>query len=127
QRTLDPGRGRALPARAPPRPTTPGRPGAVTPPAAMPPGAPAAKLPPATHVQPGPAGEDEIRLSDFPEAVDLRALVEWVAETLKINIAASDQLSGSVVINAPITVKKDKLLDLLNALLEQQGGYTIYY
>ncbi|MEX2219587.1 MAG: secretin N-terminal domain-containing protein [Phycisphaerales bacterium] len=97
-------------------------------PPAMPPGpgptgAPA--LPPAQGPQGQPA-DDLITLSDFPEAVDLRALVEWVGETLKINIAANDQLTGSVVINAPITVRKDQLLELLNALLEQQG-YTIYY
>lgn len=71
---------------------------------------------------PAPApGEEDITLGGFAEAVDLRALVAWVAETLNINVAATDVLSGSVVINAPITVKRQDLLGLLGALLEQQG------
>jgi type II secretory pathway component GspD/PulD (secretin) len=72
-------------------------------------------------VQPGP---DEVTLSAFSEAVELKTLVDYVAEALQINVSASDELTGSIVLNAPVTVKKSELLKLLDSLLEQQG-FTI--
>lgn len=69
-------------------------------------------------------GPDEVTLSAFSEAVELKTLVDYVAETLQINVSASDALTGSVVLNAPVTVKKTELLKLLDSLLEQQG-FTI--
>ncbi len=68
---------------------------------------------------PQPTG-DNVTLSQFAEAVELKTLVEYVAETLELNIVGSDALTGSVVINAPVTVPKSELLGLLAALLEQQ-------
>lgn len=68
---------------------------------------------------PPPTG-DTVTLSQFAEPVELKTLVEYVAETLGLNIVGSDALSGSVVINAPVTVPKSELLGLLAALLEQQ-------
>ena len=44
--------------------------------------------------------------------------------TLQINIIASDDLAGTVVINAPVVVRKGELLSLLDALLESHG-FTI--
>lgn len=67
---------------------------------------------------------DEIRLDAFAEAVELKTLIEYVAETLQINVSVDPDLSGSVVFNAPVTVAKGELLALLDALLEQHN-YTI--
>lgn len=69
-------------------------------------------------------GSDEATLSDFSDAIDLKTLVDFVATTLKVNISSTEALAGSVVLNAPVTVKKDKLIPLLGSLLEQQG-FTI--
>jgi type II secretory pathway component GspD/PulD (secretin) len=76
--------------------------------------------------QPGGAapvevGPGEISLASFSEGLDLKALVEYVADRLKINIIAADNLSGTVVLNAPVVVKESELLRLLDALLEQHG------
>lgn len=68
-------------------------------------------------------GEDEIVLSAFSDAWDLKSMVEYVAETLGINIIGNDALSGSVVLNGPMVVKRDQLLPLLNSMLETQGFY----
>src|SRR5262249_21972496 len=76
---------------------------------------------PATRTAPGPG---EVGLSAFSGAVDLKTLVEYVAEALQINIAGDDTLTGSVVLNAPVVVKKNELLPLLNSLLEQHD-FTI--
>jgi type II secretory pathway component GspD/PulD (secretin) len=78
--------------------------------------------------QPGRASgairPDEVSLAAYSEGIDLKVLVEYVAETLQINIVASDNLQGSVVLNAPVVVKKTELLTLLDALLEQYN-FTI--
>lgn len=66
-------------------------------------------------------GPDEISLTAFSDAVEIKTFVEYVAETLGINVWGSDTLSGSVVINAPMTIKKSELLPLLDSLLESQG------
>ena len=71
-----------------------------------------------------PLAPDEVTLSAFADAVDLKTLVEYVAETLGINIAGNDTLTGAVVLNAPVVVKRENLLKLLDSLLEQQG-FTI--
>jgi general secretion pathway protein D len=73
--------------------------------------------------QPRP-GPGDVVLPVLSEALDLRALVEYVADTLSIGIAASEELTGSVVINAPMTVPREELLELLDSLLEHQG-FTI--
>ncbi len=69
-------------------------------------------------------GGEMVTLNQFAEPIELKALVEYVAETLQINVVGSDALTGSVVINAPVTVPKDELLMLLASLLEQQA-FTI--
>lgn len=68
--------------------------------------------------------EDDIVLSDFAQAVDLRTLVQLVAEALEINIVGNEGLQGSIVFNAPVVVKREDLLDLLDSLLETVG-FTI--
>lgn len=78
---------------------------------------------PRSGTRPQPT-EGEVILPVLAEALELRALVEYVAETLEINIAASDELTGSVVLNAPMRVRRDDLLELLDSMLEHQG-FTI--
>jgi type II secretory pathway component GspD/PulD (secretin) len=69
-------------------------------------------------------GEDDVNLSAFSEPVQLSALVSMLADSLGINIAIKGDVPGTVVFNAPVTVKKEEFLALVDALLEQQG-YTI--
>jgi type II secretory pathway component GspD/PulD (secretin) len=79
---------------------------------------------PAETKAPTPPGPDEVALSAFSEPVELSALVDFVAKTLGINVTIKGGLNGTVVFNAPVTVKKDRLLPLLDALLGQQN-FTI--
>lgn len=69
-------------------------------------------------------GADDVNLSAFSEPVQLSALVSMLADSLGINIAIKGDVPGSVVFNAPVTVKKSEFLELVDALLQQQG-YTI--
>lgn len=66
-------------------------------------------------------GQETITLSVFSEPVELRALVEYVAEVLNVTIVASEGLTGSITINSPVTVPKGELLDLLSYMLEQNN------
>lgn len=96
----------------PPRPATT-QPGAAQP----------VPQPVQTPPPPPPAG-DMILISELSEPWELRNFVDYVASALSINIIASDQLTGSVVINAPMEVRREELLTLLDAMLEQHG-FTI--
>ncbi len=101
-------------------------PGAGRPPVTFTPG-PAPQPQPPGPEQPPPepgAPEEDVTLANFSEAVELRALVEYVAETLGVNIVGSDSLSGSIAINAPVSVPRAQLIGLLDSLLMQQG-FTI--
>jgi type II secretory pathway component GspD/PulD (secretin) len=53
--------------------------------------------------------------------MDLKALVDYVAESLQINIIGNDALTGSVVLNGPMVIKKDRLLSFLSSVLDGQG------
>jgi type II secretory pathway component GspD/PulD (secretin) len=75
-------------------------------------------------INPQHAGDDEYILGESSEAIDLKTIVEWVAGELQINIVASEDLSGSVILNAPQVIRKDQLLPFLDSLLEQYK-YTI--
>lgn len=66
-------------------------------------------------------GEDEIELSAFAEPLDIKMFVEYVAEALSINVIGNETLSGNIVLNAPVRVKRSELLPLLDSLLEQYG------
>lgn len=105
-------------------------------PAAQPPAQPPAKpgpaAVPATPLPQPPTGDaehplspdDDITFTAFTEAVELTALVDYVAKALNVNMYVKGGLTGSVVFNAPVSVKRGRLLQLLDALLEQQG-YTV--
>lgn len=67
---------------------------------------------------------DSITLAAFSAPVELITLVELLATTLNINIWIEGEVTGSVVFNAPVSVKKNDFLGLVDALLEQ-AGYTI--
>ncbi len=69
---------------------------------------------------------DLVTLADFSGPIELPALVELVARVLNINIVIHGELGGTVVFNAPVRLKKDRLMGLLDSMLEQQD-YTITY
>lgn len=111
------------------QPVNPGaRPGGTNPatnPAAKPPSAhPQTPEPPPVEDGHPLSPDDEITLSAFTDAVELTTLVEYVAKAMGVNVTVSGGLTGSVVFNAPVTIKRHQLLSLLDALLEQQN-YTI--
>lgn len=81
--------------------------------------------PVAESLEPGPA-EGQISLV-FEGPVDLSAFVEFVAQTLKINIIEDQGLAGkSVVFRAPMTIPREELLPLLQALIEDSGFALVY-
>ncbi len=92
--------------------------------------------------QPGRAdaqipGEGEVSFSEFSEPVDLQVLVDFVSKRLGINFLVQNAgLAGqTVVFRAPMTVRDDQLLDLLQMILQtynfsitrdpQNGWYII--
>lgn len=68
-----------------------------------------------------PDGGDYVTLDAFSEGVELTALVEYLVNTLEVNVNVDPGLSGTVVLNAPIRVPREELLVLVNSLLEQHG------
>ncbi len=68
--------------------------------------------------------DELVTLSAFTDPVELTTLVDLVATSLQINVVIRGQLSGTVVFNAPVPVKKSELIGLLDMLLEQQN-FTI--
>ncbi|MEZ6318562.1 MAG: hypothetical protein R3B49_07400 [Phycisphaerales bacterium] len=71
-------------------------------------------------------GTEMISFSSFTEPIELTTLIDFVAEELGINVAIIDQPTGSIVFNAPMSFERERLLPLLDAMLEQYG-YTITY
>jgi type II secretory pathway component GspD/PulD (secretin) len=80
---------------------------------------------PATPEGELPAGDqpedkgDRVSFDAFSEPVELSALVNYIGSTLGINIIVKGSLEGTVTFNAPVDVPKSRLLDLLDAILEQ--------
>lgn len=68
-----------------------------------------------------PEAGDVIVFEPFAEGVNLRQLVEYAADVLELNVSIDPSLTGSVGFNSGFTVRRDELLPLVNALLEQQG------
>jgi type II secretory pathway component GspD/PulD (secretin) len=69
-------------------------------------------------------GADEIVLPAMSEPMELKALLTYLVETMNINLNIDPNLSGSVVLNAPMVIKRDDLLTVVNTLLEQHS-YTL--
>jgi type II secretory pathway component GspD/PulD (secretin) len=66
-------------------------------------------------------GAEQISLV-FDGPVDMSAFVDFVAQTLRINIIEDQGLTGrTVVFRAPITIPRAELLPLLRALVEDNG------
>ncbi|HHN77869.1 MAG TPA: hypothetical protein ENK11_04235 [Phycisphaerales bacterium] len=81
-------------------------------------------------VLPAASADDEtdplITFSETAEPMDLTALVDLVANTLRINISVRGELRGSILFNTSQSVRKSKLLPLLDAMLEQ-NDFSITY
>ncbi|MDP1662436.1 MAG: secretin N-terminal domain-containing protein [Phycisphaerales bacterium] len=103
-----------------PAPTTPG---AGQPPAAQTPGD--EPLPAAVNTNYPPPPEGWFRFDAFAEPVDVRLLVDLVADRLKIQIISTEAAlrDKKIQLFTPIDVPEDKLLDFLSLLLEQNGQY----
>lgn len=67
-----------------------------------------------------------ITFSETAEPMDLTALVDLVANTLRINVSVRGELRGSVLFNTAKSVPKSQLLPLLDAMLEQHD-FSITY
>lgn len=72
------------------------------------------------------AGEEMVSFSAFTEPVDLTTLIDFVAQTLGINVTIVGSPTGSIAFNAPVAVPRSRLLSLLDAMLEQYA-FTIAY
>ena len=104
--------GQPTPPGVPPQPGQPATPGQ--------PGQPAAGATDASKLPDISVGEDEVLFSVLSEPVELTALVALVARTLNINVTIDAGLQGTISFNAPVKVKKDRLIPMLAALLEQR-------
>lgn len=60
----------------------------------------------------------------FSEPVQLTTLIDFVGDILRLNIVVKGSPTGEIVFNAPVSVPESRLLDLLDAMLEQYG-FTI--
>lgn len=69
---------------------------------------------------------ETITLAAFAEPMALPALVELVAQALQVNMTIKGELTGQIVFNAPVEVRKDRLLALLDALLSQHN-FTVTF
>ncbi len=77
--------------------------------------------------QPEDSGEsldEPFTFGPFSEAIDITAFVEYVAETLEINVSRDASLTGQVAFNSGVEITKRDLLPLLDARLEELG-FTI--
>ena len=70
--------------------------------------------------------EETVSFGIFAEPIELATLIDFVGDSLGINIVVKGSPEGEVVFNAPIEVPKSRLIDLLDAMLDQYG-FTITY
>ncbi|GAB5496463.1 MAG: hypothetical protein Phyf2KO_15430 [Phycisphaerales bacterium] len=94
---------------------------------------PASAQPGADSGQPEQGGQDgdsgesldePFTFGPFSEPIDITAFVEYVAETLGINVSRDASLTGQVAFNTGVEITKRDLLPLLDARLEELG-FTI--
>ena len=69
-------------------------------------------------------GDSTISFGAFSEAMELTTLIDYVGSSLNINIVVKGSPTGEVVFNAPVRIPRNKLIDLLDAMLEQYA-FTI--
>lgn len=65
------------------------------------------------------ASEPTVSFGIFSEPIQLTTLIDFVGETLGLNIVVKGSPAGEIVFNAPVDVPQSRLLDLLDAMLEQ--------
>ncbi|MCA9303250.1 MAG: hypothetical protein KC996_03920 [Phycisphaerales bacterium] len=82
---------------------------------------PATTTPPRPRPEPA---EPTISFGGFSEPIELTTLIDFVGSSLNVNIVVKGSPTGEVVFNAPVEVPKSKLIDLLDAMLEQYA-FTI--
>lgn len=72
-------------------------------------------------------GDDEtVEISAFSEAVDLKTMIEFVADALGISVQTQGEVTGQVAFNNARTLAKRDLLPLLERLLDQHN-YALTY
>ncbi|MBO6741024.1 MAG: hypothetical protein JJ916_14310 [Phycisphaerales bacterium] len=79
-----------------------------------------------TQAKPQQAPEETISFGIFAEPIELTTLIDFVGEQMGVNIVVKGSPTGEVVFNAPVEVRKSKLIDLLDAMLDQYN-FTITY
>jgi len=70
--------------------------------------------------------EETISFSAFSEPMELTTLINFVGDQLGINIVVKGSPEGEVAFNAPVEVPKSRLIDLLDAMLDQYN-FTVTF
>ena len=70
------------------------------------------------------ASEPTVSFGAFSEPMELNTLIDYVGNALNINIVVKGQPTGEVMFNAPLSVPKSSLIELLDVMLEQYA-FTI--
>ncbi len=68
--------------------------------------------------------EPTVSFGAFSEPIELTTLIEYVGDSLNLNIIVKGAPMGEVTFHAPMQIPKSKLIDLLDAMLEQYS-FTI--
>lgn len=68
--------------------------------------------------------EPMVSFGAFSEPIELTTLIEYVGTSLNINITVKGAPTGEITFHAPVQIAKSKLIDLLDAMLEQYS-FTI--
>lgn len=63
--------------------------------------------------------EPTVTFGIFSEPIELTTLIDYVGSSLGVNIVVKGSPTGEIVFNAPVEVPRSKLIDLLDAMLEQ--------
>ncbi len=66
-----------------------------------------------------PAGEPTVSFGEFSEPIELTTLIDFVGSSLGVNMVVKGSPAGQIVFNAPVEVPRSKLINLLDAMLEQ--------
>lgn len=75
---------------------------------------------------PKSAPEPMVSFGIFSEPIELTTLIDYVGNSLNINIVVKGSPTGEIVFNAPKKIAKSKLIDFLDAMLELYA-FTISY
>ena len=76
--------------------------------------------------EPVPFEDTTVSFGIFSDAIELTTLIDFVGTALNVNIVVKGSPTGEVVFNAPISIPRGNLIDLLDAMLEQYD-FTISY